>query len=1194
MNNPFIKFLICFALLAGLPLIVFGQYQGYEFEHISAKHGLPHGRVSDIIEDQNGFLWFATQEGIFRYDGYEFKAFRHDIRDSTTLSHPYVRCVFEDSKGNIWAGTTYGLNLLDQVTGKFQRFMPNAEIGRKSKIANITHDILEDRNGNIWVCTNRGLHRLLPESKSFATYTIQPEEPTLVREITASDDGTIWASTAYGVARLDHIDSSLIAVPLTQVNMPESRIGVGELTEIRPGEFYMGSTKGLLYFSSRSATITPVFPDQPDLNKVIQEVAIDKNGRVWVTVYGQGLLSFDPKDKSDFILFEHNQNKENSLINNNIRTLHADRFGNIWIGASNGICKLMITNSGFRHLKNEFRIGHKSNRILRILQDEDNTIWTKTSDGLYIRKPGQEKGQKVKIHENVSENAIINAFIQDVDDNLWIHVSRVGFFKRSPEKESFVPVNVDEELAKALVYKIEVDINDDDFFWVATSKGFCKFNRKTFENKWYLPKEQIDEIPNNKVAVFSQGINDMIWLYYTYYNSLGSLDKNTGEFRIYKPAGEQHSALQGDISDIEVDHNGKVWLSTLYGLTYFDVETLEFGTYTKFDGLAENELTIVQEDLNGNLWVCGNRAVSHFDQATETFTEYKLSADVRNFLNKSKAIGRGGEVFLGGVNGFFVFHPDNLQTNNQQPNIVLRDFKVWNDSYPLGKELDEVDQIILSHDENNITFEFSALHYINPDANLYKCILEGYDKEWHDLEHDRKATYTNLNHGNYTFKVSASNSDGIWNEEGLAIGLIITPAIWETAWFRVMVLIVILAIAYAIFRNWQQKIKLRRQKQLAEQATEYKTRFLANVSHEIRTPMNAIIGLSKLTLDTALDEKQHKFVRTISKSSTNLLKIINDLLDFSKLESGKFTFTNAPFNLYEVVTEVEDILKTKAEAKGLQLEVVVDEKTPHGLNGDAIRLSQILINLIGNGIKFSEKGKVWLHVSPQKTGNNNVAIRFEVGDTGIGIPENKLEEIFEDYSQADETTFSQFGGTGLGLSISMQLVEKQGGQLNIESQQGSGTKLWFTLDYETVELETESKAALIPKFDFGPISVLIVEDNQFNQLLALEFLKIHLPEASFEIAENGEVAVNMVKEKEFDTILMDIKMPVMNGYDAALTIRSLADDKRHIPIIGLTANATPEQFDKCIKAGMQDVVIKPFDGKDLLEKMYRFTKVNLK
>ena len=614
--------------------------------------------------------------------------------------------------------------------------------------------------------------------------------------------------------------------------------------------------------------------------------------------------------------------------------------------------------------------------------DYKGTIWTKTPEGIFAIEKGQTQGEKVEELSRHTQGLGWDWFLEDHEGGVWFSVSGDGIYRRGVNDNVFKKMPLGDSLSKVGIFKMLIDKKDKEVFWIGTTLGLCRLNWKTSERRWYQPMNDVPEISSNRFTIFEQYGENEIWMYYTYSNSLGKFDKISGKFELFLPDPDNKAVLEGDIKDIAIGEDGNIWIANLYGLTNFNIHTKEFGMFGKKEGMLENELQSVLIDNKDQIWVVGNRFVARFDQANKTFYNYLISKEILHFQTKSKCVATDGSILLGSINGIYTFHPDRIHKNKKAPNVILTDFKVKTEPYLLDQAFEDTKNIILSHHENDISFKFSGLHYINPGANEYKCRLQGFDKDWRELGNEHKVSYTNLNPGEYTFQAIASNSDGIWNEKGLNIKLTITPAFWQTLWFESLIVLVIISIGYALFKNRQHQLALQRQKELAEQSAEYKTRFLADVSHEIRTPMNAIIGLSKLALETELNKKQSKFIGSIQQSSQNLLTIINDLLDHTKLEAGKFTFIKKAFNLSAIIDQLNNTLKYKAEENKLNFELKIDPTIPREIIGDPLRLNQILTNLLGNALKFTEEGRVWFDVKKIKESDHNIQLRFEVGGHG--------------------------------------------------------------------------------------------------------------------------------------------------------------------------------------------------------------------
>ncbi|MBK5286735.1 MAG: response regulator [Bacteroidia bacterium] len=376
----------------------------------------------------------------------------------------------------------------------------------------------------------------------------------------------------------------------------------------------------------------------------------------------------------------------------------------------------------------------------------------------------------------------------------------------------------------------------------------------------------------------------------------------------------------------------------------------------------------------------------------------------------------------------------------------------------------------------------------------------------------------------------------------------------------------------------------------AEEAKRKEEQFLANMSHEIRTPMNAVIGMSNLLLRTEVSEQQLKYLKAIKTSSENLLKILNDILDLAKIESGKIELETIPFHPVEVLDTVYQTLRFKADEKGIDFSIAVKDNIPSSLLGDPLRLCQVLINIAGNAVKFTDKGSVKINCRCISQDEREALLEFTIVDTGIGIPEDKIEKIFESFMQASSDHSRKYGGTGLGLTITRQLIELQNGTVVVSSQFGESTTFVVTLPYavskEKVRAEEKFSASVAELEVLSKKKILLVEDNLFNQIVAVDTLEVIIPGIKVEVASNGQEALDKMNNGNYDLVLMDIQMPVMDGYEATKRIRADFDESKcSVPVIALTANATLAEVERCYEAGMNDCISKPFTPEILLEKI---------
>ncbi|HEY0976562.1 MAG TPA: ATP-binding protein, partial [Flavobacteriales bacterium] len=524
-------------------------------------------------------------------------------------------------------------------------------------------------------------------------------------------------------------------------------------------------------------------------------------------------------------------------------------------------------------------------------------------------------------------------------------------------------------------------------------------------------------------------------------------------------------------------------------------------------------------------------------------------------------------------------------------------------------------EVSIPHSTNMITFEFATLEFASPSSHQYQYKLDGFDPDWISSGTEHSAVYTNLDPGTYTFRVRGDNRDGIWDTKGTSFKLIVLPPWWRTWWAYAFYAIALVGGVFAFIRirtsglNRQKELLERTvaerttelsrkkdeadaQRKRAEQSEQVKQQFLANMSHEIRTPMNAIMGMS-----TSLKRNEHlpaqeSYLDAIAQSSENLLVIVNDILDLSKIEAGKLELEQVPLDPREVLRSVVDVLRHRTEEKGLLVRMEVDPAVPARVIGDPTRLHQVLMNLVGNAIKFTERGSVRITLQVKEQLSEAVMLRFVVTDTGIGIAPENLARVFDEFAQGDSDHTRKYGGTGLGLSISKRLVYMQGGTITAQSELGKGSAFTVVIPYgiaaqgtrTTVQAPDNTQPATRrPATHSTPWRILLAEDNRFNVVVAQDELNHTYPGVHIDVAPNGSIAVDMVQANTYDLVLMDVQMPVMDGYEATRAIRALPGDTSRIPILAMTANVMKAEVDRCLEAGMDGFIPKPFRREELVE-----------
>ncbi len=1143
-----------------------------------------------MLEDHLGFIWITSQVGLFRYDGYELKAYRHDINDTTSLSSPSVQYVAEDQQGQLWVSTIYGISLLDRRTGMFKQFLPYPK-KLSTKGGNSIQDLFIDSKNRLWAIGRDNVFAFDKNNHAFRMIKGDSDPDSIydINSIFEAPDGTIWFGATEGLLKLLPGDTSFTLAE-TGTDGNAARINdINHIVEGKNGMLWIATNRGLILFDPKSGVLkSNILPESCSKFRITRLLK-SKDNYLWMALGDQGLGLLNTS--GSFQHFLHIDGDASSIQDNSVQSILEDKFGNIWIGTSAGISRIPAGHAGFELLKNKTSEGHFANQVNRILRDQQGALWTQTDKGLMYKSSASAEGYPFPIHSLSPDQSFGEWIYEDPAGNVWLPIENHGLWKKEKLSSSFFEVPVDDILQESHIDKIIGDNQRADIMWMGANGGLVEFDRQNFSCKWHRPKDQLEGISSNRVVIFEQFQND-IWLYYTYNNSLGRFDKTTGHFELIRPPEAQGHVLEGVIRDIAISSDGNIWLPTSYGLTRYHIPSSKFFIYTSHNGLPENGLNAVLIDDQNRIWVSGDQFVSKFDLKTESFQNYRNIKKGKSFISKSRYLDANGRIYFGTLNGIFTFHPDSIYTDQTPPNVVLTNFRVKNEIYLLDEAVEYVKSIKLAHDQNDVAFDFSAIHLLDPEANQYRCRLEGYDKEWQELGFKHTINYTNLNPDAYVFRVQASNRDGIWNREGLNISLVIMPPFTQTVWFRTMLFIVIALLVYLIFRIWSYQQLLRRQKEVAEEAAEYRMQFLSHISHEIRTPMNAIINLSGLAVSTDLNKQQRQYLNAIEHSSKDLLEIINQLLDHSKLEAGMFSFANNPFTLRTILTQLDAMLQPLAQVKQLSFQIMVGEGVPQNLIGDSLRLTQILTNLVGNAIKFSEKGHIELSMHVEQVNGDSVLLMFEVSDTGIGISEERLEHVFDRFVEEGNTLES--GGTGLGLFITRELVIRQGGSISIASEINKGTQVFvkmpFLVNNDRPGADITDQSDSVDQIHSTP-RILIVDDAPFNLLVMTEMIKKQIPQAIMVTAESGKLALAEIQIADFDLIIMDVRMPDMDGYETTQHIRQMSGQKGRTPVLGATAGAMPAQIQKCIDSGMSAVITKPVEMNVLIDKIISLTQI---
>ena len=731
-----------------------------------------------------------------------------------------------------------------------------------------------------------------------------------------------------------------------------------------------------------------------------------------------------------------------------------------------------------------------------------------------------------------------------------------------------------------------------------------------------------DGLAGNNIRVLHQDVRGRVWIG----TDQGLSILEDGRFRNFG----MNDGLSGKfITAIHEEQDGTVWIGTFDGgLTRF--RNGRFAPCDSGAGFPATSVFQVLDDGRSRLWVSSSTGIYRFDKRELNdyadgrirqihWNVYGIADGLKSReCNGGQPAGdrtRDGQLWFPTMKGLAVVEPGSLFTNPVPPPVILEGLRADGKDYQMGSS-----SLELPAGSRNLEIQYTGLSLVAPEKVTFRYRLLPFDRDWVEAGDRRTALYSNLPPGSYRFQVSAANNDGVWNDTGASMDVVLLPHFYQTWTFWGFCLATVFGLAWSIHHTRTRRLtrlnqeleqrvaeRTHRLEQAnremgaliedlsvariqAEAASRARSEFVANVSHEIRTPMSGILGLVGLALETPLTAQQQEYLRLTEESAQALLQVLNDVLDFSKIDAGHLSIESAHFHLRGMVEDSMGILAPRAAFKHLRLACEFDPALPEMVVGDAGRLRQVLLNLAGNSVKFTPAGSVFVRVGIESQDDKQVVLWFSVRDTGIGIAKEKQSLIFEPFQQADNSTTRQFGGTGLGLAISARLVAAMKGRIWLESVEGQGTTFHFTT---VVERDAAPAPAPAPpdKLEHSPhqllpLMVLLAEDNRINQKVAVSLLKKQ--GCAVDVVENGADAIARTADHVYDLVLMDVQMPVMDGLAAASAIREREKESgRHVPIVALTAHAMAGDSDRCLQAGMDAYLTKPINPRQLTEVLER-------
>jgi len=1188
------------------------------FKKINQSIGLSNGRINRMVKEKNGYVWIATNNGLNRFDGQEIKVYN---KQNSAIGSNDISDIIIDSKNRIWIATLGGgLSYYNPHLDRFTNLKNNLNIS-KSLLFNNVEAIIEDSKGFIWLGTEKGLACLNPDKQQLVSFFSlfkdnQSQKNSGITSIYEDKNHNLWIGTFGNGLFIFNTKTKKFQQIKSNQNQFSDFINV--IAPLSSDKILVGTRgSGLLLFEVNTLQFSDYLKENLGINQeinIVRSVKIDRKNNLWIGTDGNGLFKVENFDKKPVIRnYLHNSPLETSISGNAIFEIMEDDEANIWIGTAwNGIN--VIDKKNNTELLYGDIVGLNPSPVLSIFKKNKVLYFGLDGEGMtqYNTQTNQIKYYSSKNVSSSFKANYVQKITETTDGTFWIGTFKNGLIKYNPKNEQFITYKHQFENKNSISFDDVRDIIEDknNNLWIATwGGGLNYFNTKTEQFKAYRESATNFKSINNDNVIDLVKDGNNIWMA-TFGGGLNVLDTKTSLFAYYKHKDTDNNTISNNnIFSIYKDSKNYLWIGTSgSGINRMNLKTRKIERFDTNENLKYQTITGIIEDNHQTIWFSTKQGIINYNYRTKTFkTLPKLSSEFHiNSIFKDE----DGYIYFGGIDGVVKINPKTIEVESKSPIVKLTNFKLFNKEVPidstsvLTKDIAFTDKITLKHNQDVITFEFSALEFPFATSCEYAIMMENFDKDWRYIGKDRTATYTNLAPGNYIFKVKSREKGSQWETNYTSVKLQVLKPFW-LSWWAIFLYFVLIILTFYWFRKyiiaWEQmKTNLQLEKINHEkdiEIYELKQQFFTNISHDIRTPITLILGAVNRLIPSQ-DVNQITPIETIKKNCNHLLQLLNELLDFRKLEQSKLKVTYSDFVSFtkEIYLSFNEMALQKNITFSFETQL---PKAKLWFNKNEIE--KVLYNLLSNAFKFTQEGGAIKLVISETASH----IQLEIIDEGIGISPKNLLKIFNRFYKFYDKNATNNKGWGLGLAISKEIIEMHQGTITVESNLGKGSnfkiilqkgKAHFNQDNldatpsmtENIEnyfIDTSNKTIvneeILDENNFNEKTILIVEDNPEIRKYVVDvvsqlFLVVE--------ASNGLEALEQLNKNPIDLIISDVMMPQMDGIALTKTIKSNINTS-HIPVILLTAKSSFIYKMEGFETGADDYISKPFNESLLMTRI---------